>query len=466
MPTMIFETDAPALTTITPGELFPQVGPGGRCFTKIGPTWSDKYPGPSTVRRPKMGLQLKAERHAYFQVFDEAHNPIPLYNGVGGWNPPAKNQGAAGAATSSGDKKMIAKSNYYTDFMVTSVQEQRAEKVQIVETFGEGYFYATGGRPNVISVGGYLVNSKDFAWRAQFWENYNTYLRGTKLVERKAKAFFGWDDILVEGYILSANAAENAEAQEHLNFSFNMLVTDYTSLSALRFELIGANVPREDVSAFSELTGRGELEIFTGYDIAATSIGMRRRQRLAAMGVVGKLLASGAINMLAGAIEDPEGFATRTGSQYLGKALDAGNDLIFEQLGHLIDPPLEGGIQCLPKVLSGEVLAREWWQDGRGWITSILDAMAQVGVPVPGWVYQSLGNPLDFFKVFTAQNFFMGEGEDGKAARLVALSLIGGLGLAFTAMVATGGNFGEPAGNSIASMPPQGLGINPFPGIA
>ena len=134
--------------------------------------------------------------------------------------------------------------------------------------------------------------------------------------------------------------------------------------------------------------------------------------------------------------------------------------------GFAIDPPLEGGIQCLPKVLSGEVLAREWWQDGRGWITSILDAMAQVGVPVPGWVYQSLGNPLDFFKVFTAQNFFMGEGEDGKAARLVALSLIGGLGLAFTAMVATGGNFGEPAGNSIASMPPQGLGINPFPGIA
>lgn len=458
MAVMMFETGAPGLTTITPGELFVNSDVGPECWLQTGPTWSDKYPGPARVRRPTMGLQLKGERHAYFQVFDEANKPIPLYNGVGGWNPPAVNSDG-----SSSDKKMTPKSNYYTDFMITSVQEQRAEKVQIVETFGQGYFYATGERPNVISVGGYLMNSKDFAWRAQFWENYNTYLRGTKLLERKAKAFFGWDDILVEGYIIGASASEGAEAQEHLNFGFTMLVVDHISLSALRFQLISEQVPREDIAAFSEITSRGALEVFTGHDFAATSRGMRSRQRLAAMGVIGTLLAKGSINMLAAAIEDPEGFASRVGGQALGKALDAGNDLIFEELGALIAPPLEGGLDCLPKSLTGAMLAREWWQDGRAWVTSLLDALAQVGVPVPGWIYQSLGNPLEFFKVFVAQNFFINDEEVGENAKVVALGVIGALSAAFGASHTI--YKAHTQGNSVGYMGANSPATISFPGL-
>ena len=460
MPTMMFETSAPGLTLIHPNLLpLMSTSMGPQCPDLPGPTWTDKYPGPTRVRRPNMGLQLKSERQAYFQIFDGSNKPIPLYNGVGGWNPPAKNQGGG-----PGDKKSVAKSNYYTDFMITSVQEQRAEKVQIVETFGEGYFYATGERPRVIAVSGYLLNSKDFAWRAQFWENYNKYLRGTRLLERKAKAFFGWDDVLVEGYILGANAAEGAEAQEHLNFGFTMLVTDYISLSALRFRLIGEEVPREDISAFSEVTSRGELEIFTGYDIAATSRGMRTRQRIAAMGVAGTLLAQGSINMLAAAIEDPEGFLSRSGAQFLGKALDMGNDLIFEALGKLIEPPLTGSrAECVPRSLTGAMVAREWWQDGVGWVTSILDAMAQVGIPVPAWIYGSLTNPLDFFKVFVAQNFFVAD--DNKEARKVALMVMGGLAAGF---MATGAVLHSHGGNSVGSIKKGVGGVGAgslFPGI-
>ena len=77
------------------------------------------------------------------------------------------------------------------------------------------------------------MNSLDFQWRAEFWANYDTVLRGTKLVERNARTVLTWDDIMVDGYILQANASENSMQPHLINFSFNMFITNYQSLAAL-----------------------------------------------------------------------------------------------------------------------------------------------------------------------------------------------------------------------------------------
>ena len=391
-------------------------GPG--CNPKPGPTWEDKYPGPTVVRRPNMGLQLKGERQAYFQIVDEQGKPIPLYNGVGGYSSPAYNQ-----AGSPGDKKSLGKSVYYTDFLITRVDEQRAEKVQIIETFGEGYFYSTGQRPRVITVYGYLLNSKDFAWRAQFWENYETYLRGTRLLERKAKAYFGWDDILVGGYLMGANANESAENSDAVNFSFSMIVADYVSLAALMFDTVANAFPRRDISAASERNIRGSLDIMSGGSLTATSRGMRTRQRLASMGILGAMLQRGMFDTIAELINDPQGTMYKLGADFFGKALSMGNDLTYEGIGKLFNLAATEP-ECLPLVLTGKTLAKEWWQDASGWITVVFDAAEKVGAPIPHDVRVALSSPLEFLRIAVKRNFFSGNDDIGPGV-MVALGAIG-----------------------------------------
>lgn len=115
----------------------------------------------------------------------------------------------------------------YSNFLITNVQETRQEKYQVMETFGAPYIFFFGERPRMYTFTGILLNSLDFQWRAEFWENYDTILRGTRLVELGARASISWDDIITQGYILQANAAEDSAQPSLINFSFLFFVTDY-----------------------------------------------------------------------------------------------------------------------------------------------------------------------------------------------------------------------------------------------
>lgn len=165
------------------------------------------------VRRPVRGIQIKDDTYATIQVRQANGIAIPLFD----------------AAAPSDTGKGIRNSN----FIINSVQEQRAEKQQIILTFGEPYIFFFGEQPRIITVSGVLLNTEDFNWRAEWWENYDRYLRGTQCVRMKTRVYLSWDDIVVEGYIFQASAAEEATEQNYVRFQFQMFLTNYQNISSI-----------------------------------------------------------------------------------------------------------------------------------------------------------------------------------------------------------------------------------------
>jgi hypothetical protein len=121
----------------------------------------------------------------------------------------------------------------YSNFIIQSLSEAREEKTQIMETFGDPYVFFFGERPRMLQVQGLLLNTLDFNWRTEFWYNYETILRGSKLVEQNARLYLYWDDLVVEGYMMNAQANDNAEMPYHIPFSFTLFVTNHTYLSQI-----------------------------------------------------------------------------------------------------------------------------------------------------------------------------------------------------------------------------------------
>lgn len=165
------------------------------------------------VRRPIRGIQIKDDTYATIQVRQSNGIAIPLFD--------------AGAPSNTG--KGIRNSN----FLIQSIQEQRAEKQQIILTFGEPYIFFFGEQPRILTINGALLNTEDFNWRAEWWENYDRYLRGTQCVRQKARVYLSWDDIVVEGYVIQASASEASEAPYHVQFQFQMFLTNYQNISGV-----------------------------------------------------------------------------------------------------------------------------------------------------------------------------------------------------------------------------------------
>ncbi len=166
--------------------------------------------GRRVARRPQRGLEIKEDTYAILKLVRVDGMEIPLID-----------SSSPDGQTSSG----------YANFMLQTVTEPRMEKHQIVETFGASYIFFFGESPRFLDVTAVLVNSHDFNWEAEWWENYNTYLRGTKSVELAARTYLFYDDNIVEGYILMANAVKTSDQPLMVSLTFKMFVTNYQNIS-------------------------------------------------------------------------------------------------------------------------------------------------------------------------------------------------------------------------------------------
>lgn len=202
------------------------------------------------VRRPLRGITVKENTYAVLRVLDASSNPIPMFD-------------SSSPDVSNG----IGTSSHYANFIIQQFQEQRMEKQQIVETFGDDYIFFFGERPRFINIGGILLNTKDFNWKSEFWENYERYLRGTKLVENNARLYLYFDDIVVEGYIVSASTTQDASSPHHLPFQFQMFVTNYAILSN-----VGSVFFQDEANAFDSLIGGLAAESPVGQPATAESV--------------------------------------------------------------------------------------------------------------------------------------------------------------------------------------------------
>jgi hypothetical protein len=169
------------------------------------------------VRRPVRGLQIKDDTYATIQVRTADGRNLPLID--------------AGGNIQSKNDSLYSYSANYSNFLLQTVQEQRTEKKQIVETFGEPYIFFFGEHPRIISASGVLLNTEDFNWRAEFLENYELYLRGTRCVQNKTRVYLSWDDIVTEGYIMDCQVQDIAIERYYVQFSFTMFLTNYQNVS-------------------------------------------------------------------------------------------------------------------------------------------------------------------------------------------------------------------------------------------
>lgn len=212
------------------------------------------------VRRPYRGIEVKDDTYAVLTIRRSDGSPIPMYSSSA--RPSGDDEPSEDAAVSD-----------YSDFILQSVQEERAEKNQIVETFGDTFVYFFGERARILRFSGLLINTYDFNWRSQFWRNYDLYMRGTKLVEANARAYLSYDTRVLEGYPLSAAATDDANAPYSIPFTMTMLLTNYYDYSN-----IGTTRTRNQ--AYDVGMVNRQLEIERG-KYTSTTVEVRNRNLLA-----------------------------------------------------------------------------------------------------------------------------------------------------------------------------------------
>lgn len=186
------------------------------------------------IRRPFRGFEIKDDTYATIRVITADGTKIPLVDAGGPLSPLGGEDDrvvSGEAVPSRAGRRVMAATPVYSNFIIQSIKDSRQEKAQFMETFGDTYIFFFGERPRILTVQGLLFNTLDFNWRTEFWYNYENYLRGTKLVERNARVYLAWDDIVVEGYMLGADADDNSDLPYHIPFTFQLFVTNHAYLS-------------------------------------------------------------------------------------------------------------------------------------------------------------------------------------------------------------------------------------------
>lgn len=192
------------------------------------------------VRRPLRGIEIKEDTYAVMRVITASGEDLRFLD--------SSSSEVAGG---------IGSSTHYSNFILQSVQEQRAEKSQIVETFGEDYIFFFGERPRFLTISGILMNTKDFNWKSEFWDNYENLLRGTRLVERNARLYLYFDDVVVEGFMMQAAATWDNANPYMLPLQFQMFVCNYAVLSNVGSVFFQETPPAVDMDEDNPADARG-----------------------------------------------------------------------------------------------------------------------------------------------------------------------------------------------------------------
>lgn len=182
------------------------------------------------IRRPVRGIQAKNDSFATLRVVAGSGNAVPIIDAGSNRKHKLAQSDSEEQFFTVGNKRAT---DVYSNFFIQNVNEERAEKQQILETFGEPFIFLFGERARMITYSGILLNTFDFNWEAEWWYNYDTYLRGTKCVENDARIFLSYDETMVTGYIIGSSAAKNATEKNWVNFQFSIFLTGYSNFSNL-----------------------------------------------------------------------------------------------------------------------------------------------------------------------------------------------------------------------------------------
>lgn len=113
----------------------------------------------------------------------------------------------------------------YASFLITDVQAQMTEKLQIVETFGDAEVtYYFGRAPMVFNISGVVIDSVDNNWFVQWLEMYGSTLRGTQLARNYELVKLVLPNMQLIGTISSTTFNQNSANDTNIAFGFQFLV--------------------------------------------------------------------------------------------------------------------------------------------------------------------------------------------------------------------------------------------------
>jgi hypothetical protein len=183
--------------------------------------------GPKSLAT-KSALEVKNKAHRRplngLEIFDDVYATLTVRKASG---EPLKIKHTGGESLDD---------TYTSSMLVQSISESREEKQQMVPTFGDDYAYYFGQRPRMLNVSAVLPHAENFQWQQEFWSNYDSHLRGTKLVDRDARVYFHIDREVFEGYLINASTSKTADTQHIVQLQFTMHVTASAYTDALRNE--------------------------------------------------------------------------------------------------------------------------------------------------------------------------------------------------------------------------------------
>ena len=148
----------------------------------------------------------------------------------------------------------------YVGFLLSSVQENKSEKVQTLPLNGDNFvttFY--GEAPTVYSFGGILYNTHYARWREIFSRLYDKVFRGSAISKHRQLLHIVYDSKIVSGWMLNLSQSLNAQSDTMSNFSFQFLVRSEVTLAAdidLAYNnayFTGKAVSKEHLDALSDL---------------------------------------------------------------------------------------------------------------------------------------------------------------------------------------------------------------------
>ena len=201
------------------------------------------------VRRPLRGIEVRRDTYASIQV--------------------AKRVGTTRAYQPIIDSSsMSALSTSNTNFVLNRVQVARAEKQQIVQTFGPFYIFFYDGQPILLNVQAMLLDTPDFNWVAEWWANYELYLRGTRCVDNGTRVVLSYKDVVAEGYILQAQTDHVAESDHQAMLTFSMILTSYTNLTVMA-EQPGAVALPPPLDPEPEFIQQGGVDFWREYSLGS-----------------------------------------------------------------------------------------------------------------------------------------------------------------------------------------------------
>jgi len=160
----------------------------------------------------------------------------------------------------------ITSGSAYVGFLLSSVSENRSEKVQTMPLHGDNYvatFY--GESPRTYSFSGILYNTRNAACRDIFTKLYDYLFRGTAAAKNRTLTQVVYDNRIISGWILNLSQNLSASNEMMVNFGFSMLVRKEVILTPKQALSYNNAYFTGSLSSFDKVEGIDALPAFDDY---------------------------------------------------------------------------------------------------------------------------------------------------------------------------------------------------------